>query len=95
MFTAIGWKGFHLQELQVRELEDFIRKECNAVSIELQANQGAGDVIKTSRFQNTDFVIAQVPGGEKSLESRATVSTVINAIINNARCRFTSPYTSC
>lgn len=36
-------------------------QHCQSVSVQLQDQQGAGDVFKTARFEDTDLVIAQIP----------------------------------
>lgn len=54
-------KHFYLQKLKLWKFEKSGWQHCQSVSVQLQDQQGAGDVFKTARFKDTDLVIAQIP----------------------------------
>ena len=51
----------HSQELQLWESEDFGRQHSYSVPVQLEYQQGAGDVVKAARLQDADLVITQIP----------------------------------
>lgn len=55
---------FYLQKLKLWKFKNSGWQHCQSVSVQLQDQQGAGDVFKTARFKDTDLVIAQIPIGQ-------------------------------
>lgn len=88
----------HSQELKLRQFEHFRWQHGEAVSVQLQHQQRAGDVFKAARLQDTDLVVTQISKRRKSrrmvkivalLRNLKTVRTHIHIKNNNNNKTFT------
>lgn len=72
-------RTWHSQELKLRQFEHFRRQHSESVSVQLQHQQRAGDVVKAARLQDINLVVTQVSLRKKEQKNGKNLGCVMTS----------------